>query len=174
MLLWAITVRPGRVLVLSYWTSVLSAVVHNYYYVQPYEFPLGAPGTSLWESWGSRQLLASQAICGSAVAGAKTWVWQEFGMDGIRLLAEAEEILAKLSRSSKGERGTRSTLPSELLTKTECTVGVEGIINSTNMHYMEEAVLEDLEEGSLITGVEVTEAVKQLRSSRAPGVHKIP
>lgn len=65
-------------------------------------------------------------------------------MDGIGVLAGAEEILAKFRPRAHERR---------------------------NNQFHQDALGR---RGSLITGVEVTEAVKHLRSGRAPGVHKIP
>lgn len=41
------------------------------------------------------------------------------------------------------------------------------------MYFVEEVELEDMEVGSLITGVKIAEVVKQLHSNSAPGVNEI-
>ncbi len=63
----------------------------------------------------------------------------------------------------------------ELFTSTGEIVGrwKEYFEDPSDMHSTAETELEDLEVGSLISGAEVAEAVKQLHGSNAPGVDEI-
>ncbi|KAK0143288.1 hypothetical protein N1851_018576 [Merluccius polli] len=102
--------------------------------------------------WEARRAAAS------AVAKAKTRVWEEFG--------EAMEKDFRLA--------SRKFWGGELLTQTGDIVRrwkehFEGLLNPTNTCSGEEAQSEDLGEASPISLAEVSEVVRKLLSSKAPG-----
>lgn len=92
-----------------------------------------------------------------------------------------KEIRAKQPTSYKVKGTPVHTVYSgarEVLKSSKCIVRqwkkhLEVLHNSTNIHSLEEAELEYLEVGSLITVLEITEGVKQLKSNDALGVEEI-
>jgi len=133
---------------------------------------------SLETSDGYREARRAAA---SAVAEAKTRVWEEFGEameDDFRLASS--KFCQTIRQFRKGKQGLAQAVLSrggELLTQTEDIVGgwkqhFEELLNPTSRSFVEEVESEESEEASSISLAEVAEVVK-LFSGKAPGVDKI-
>lgn len=118
----------------------------------------------------------------SAVAEAKTRVWEEFGeaMEKDFRLA-SRKFWQTIRRLRKGKQGLSQAVFSrggELLTRTGDIVGrwkehFEELLNPNNTSSVEEAEPEDSGESAPISLAEVAEVVKKLLSGKSPGVDEI-
>uniref|UniRef100_A0A669C209 Reverse transcriptase domain-containing protein n=1 Tax=Oreochromis niloticus TaxID=8128 RepID=A0A669C209_ORENI len=117
-----------------------------------------------------------------AVAEAKTRVWEEFGEAMEKDFRTASKrFWQTVRRLRRGKRCSTCTVYSAggaLLTSTEKIVRrwkeyFEDLLNPTDTSSEEEAESGDEGNDPPISGVEVTEAVKQLLGGRAPGVDEV-
>ncbi|TWW68222.1 hypothetical protein D4764_19G0000200 [Takifugu flavidus] len=118
----------------------------------------------------------------TAVAEAKTRVWEEFGeaMENNFWMA-SKRFWTTIRRLRRGKQCTVNTVYSGdgvLLTSTRDVVDqwkeyFEDLLNPTNTPSSEEVGPGDLEMGSHISGAEVAEVVKKLLGGKAPGVDEI-
>ena len=118
----------------------------------------------------------------AAVTKAKTRAWEEFGEAMEEDYRSApKRFWSTIRRLRGGGRQLAHTVYSgsgELLTTTEEIVGrwkeyFEELLNPTNTHSVEEAEPRVSGLGRPISGVEVSEVLKQLRGGGAPGVDEI-
>ncbi|XP_008277681.1 glycerol-3-phosphate transporter [Stegastes partitus] len=144
-----------------------------------------------WSMFSSSIVAAAARSCGCKVSGAcrggnpQTWWWQPEVRDAVKLKKESYlSFMACGTPEAADRRGkqlstnTVYTVGGDLLTSTEEVVGLwkeyfKGLLNPAVTSSEEEAETVDSEADSSITRAEVTEVVRKLLGSKAPGVDEI-